>query len=37
MASHDDSQKRRIVITAVVMAGIAVGFYVGFIAFMAAQ
>ena len=37
MPSRDNSQKRRIVITAVVMAGVAVGFYAGFIAFMAAQ
>lgn len=34
---HDKGQKRRIVISAVIMAGVAIGFYVGFIAYMAAQ
>lgn len=34
---RDKAQKRRVVVSALIMAGVAVGFYVGFIAYMAAQ
>lgn len=38
MGEHDaKAQKRRVVVSAIIMAGVAVGFYVGFIAYMAAQ